>query len=66
MINAGLGTSCSSFTYGLEYISGVHVGSVIDPLSTYTLTENGVGGTVPMSGTVNHYNVLNNSVKLKK
>ena len=65
IINSELGTSCSSSTYELEYVSGVLAGSVIDRLSTYTLTENGVEGTVPMSGTVNHYYVLKYSVKLK-
>ena len=51
MINAELGTSCGGFTYTLEFVSGDLSGSGIDPLSAYTLTENGVGGTVTISGT---------------
>ena len=65
MVNVELGTLYNSSTYELEYFSSVLVGSVIDRLSTHTLTENGVRGTVRMRGTVNRYHVLYNSVKLK-
>ena len=53
MINSELGTSCSGFTYELEFVSGDLTGSGVDPLSEFTLTENGVGGTVTMIGTPN-------------
>ena len=39
MVNVELGTLYNSSTYELEYFSSVLVGSVIDRLSTHTLTE---------------------------
>ena len=66
MINFELRTACSGFTYELEFISGVLTGFGIDPLTTYTLLENGVGGSVTMSGTPNSYEWIgSNTFRIK-